>query len=149
MNDKSQIRPVTAEELSEINHALAARFGRHLQPGEGISMYGERSAQHVIASLIVKANDDTFQLEMEAAVLPDDEHKQHASHDAMFDAAADFLAAMLTEFFDNERNHRFHDDWRVYEFDDLMVRFRGQATNPSLEALADAWLAEHDLDDVQ
>lgn len=147
MNEKSVVRPVSAEELAQLHEALATRHGARLKPGEGITVRAERLPEHVAAVLVLASADDAMRLELEAAVIPDDDHKAVATPDEQLDAAVDFCDAMLTEFLDNDRFGNFHDDWRLYDFDDLVVRFRAQLTHPNIDALADAWLAENGGDE--
>lgn len=147
--NSENIHPVSAEELRILNDALTARHGRALRPGEGIALEATRTKEEAIVKVVLSAVDDTLHLEVEAAILTDDEHKTEASAQDRLMVAADFADAMLDEYFANERVTRFHDDWRVYDFDGFIVRFRGQETNPSLDALADAWLSEHGEPDDQ
>ena len=138
-NSKQPIAP-TVEEIRVLNDALTARHGRSLRAGEGIALDAVRTAEHTLMTVVLSAADNTLRLELQAAILPDDDHPSVPGDELM--TAADFLDAMLDEYFVNERLTRFHHDWRVYEFDGSLVRFRGEETNPSVEALADAWLEQ-------
>jgi hypothetical protein len=144
---RADLTPVTPEELRKLNDALIARQGLHLRPGESIVLAARRTAESTQAVVVLATSDESFRLELEAVVLTDDEHKNLGDSDAILDAAVDFVDAMFSEFVLNERTSRFHDDWRVYDFDGYMVRFRGFATNPSADAMADAWLLKHGVSD--
>jgi len=143
----ADLTPVTPEELRKLNEALIARQGLHLRPGESIALAARRTKESTQAMIVLAASDESFRLELEAVVLSDDEHKSEGEEDAFLDAAVDFVDAMFSEFVLNERTSRFHDDWRVYDFDGFMVRFRGFSTNPSADAMADEWLLKHGVSD--
>ncbi len=140
-NPKSKVKPVSKQERQKIFSAFTATFGARLRPGESLGLEVERSAEHGFASLVLETSDDTLKVELEAAVLADDEHPEEPSAEERFDQAVEFVGAMFAEFLDDREAMRMHDDWRIYEFDDVLVRFRGQKRKPNLESLADAWLA--------
>ena len=58
--------------------------------------------------------------------------------------AIEFLADQLEEYFRNQRQTRFHVDWRIYDLEDATVRFRGQERRPELEEQATALLNDDD-----
>lgn len=139
------VEPVSAEELGKLRDAISQRFGVNLQPGEAMTVDAERDQEKCWVRIDITAADDSFHLDVEAVALALDAPVA-AKWDAntLFDDVLDFIDVQLGEYFENERHHFFHDDWRQYEFETSVLRFRGQETRPNVDALADAWLAEHD-----
>lgn len=144
-DESPKVKPVDADELSEIRDALSQQFGRYLQPGESMTIDAERDEEKCWARVVLATADDSFQLELEAVSLPgDDDGKWDPV--ARFDDVIDLLDANLDEYFEEERHHFFHDDWRLYTFENATLRFRGAETRPDIDALADAWLEREGQD---
>ncbi len=138
MNQKRKnIKPVSDKEMALFREALIARFASELKPGETLLSNASRDAAHSIFAIIVQSSDDSFRLELESALLAEN-NLEITAEDRLF-LALDFIENQLQGFFD-DRFLRFHDDWRVYDFKGGEIRFRGAQTNPELEALADQWL---------
>lgn len=137
---KKKVQPVSKEERQKIFSAFTATFGARLRPGESLGVEVERTDEHGLVSLTLETTDETLKVEIEAAVLADDDHPEEPSPEDRFEKAVEFVGAMFAEFLDDREAMRLHDDWRVYEFGDVMVRFRGRLRKPGLESLADAWL---------
>ncbi len=131
---------VTEDERKRINQATATKYSLNLQPGESLELDVERDAEHGNVRVTLTNNDDTLRVELEAAVLSSDEHLAPPSIEERLYVAIDFVDAMLESYFE-DRDTRYHSDWRIYDFEHAQVRFRGSITRPNLEALADAWLA--------
>lgn len=144
MGEKSQkkkVEPVTPEELLSLRDALSGKYGAYLRPGEWLTLDAERTKEHAWATITLETSDQTERLELECASVPGDvEDADEWDAATMFDLVIDLLDAQLENWFDDERLPRFHDDWRVYDFEGNQLRFRGLRTRPDLEALADAWL---------
>lgn len=136
-----ELADLEPKEVARINEALIAKYGVKLEPGESLSLDIERSSEHAHAQLTLSNADDTFRLELEAAILESDETEgSEVVPSARHLIAVDFLDAILEEYFSEDRHANFHDDWRVLEFETTNVRFRGGERRPSIEAMADAWL---------
>lgn len=137
-----EIPAVSAADLGKLRDALSIRYGAKLRPGEVLTVDAERSAEQCWARIEIALADNSYQLEVEAAAVPDDVSAE-SSWDpvAAFELVLDLLDAQLDEYFDGDRFARWHEDWRIYEFEGSHLRFRGREARPDLEALADAWLA--------
>lgn len=138
---KEKVQPIGKEERQKVFAAFTATFGARLKPGESLDVDVERTEDHGHAGLSLAAADESMQVEMEAAVLADDEHEEEPTPEERFEYAVEFLGIMFAEFLDDREAIRFHDDWRIYEMKGTLVRFRGQLRKPGIESLADAWLA--------
>ena len=144
---KQDVTPLSAKELGKVRDAISSQFGHYLKPGETLTVDAERDNKQCWARLEIGTADDSFSLELEAAALPSDapfDAKWDA--EARFDDVVDMLDAQLADYFENERHALFHDDWRIYDFEGAVLRFRGRESRPALESLADAWLAANDPD---
>jgi hypothetical protein len=140
-DDSTKLPPLESSEVARIHEALIAKYGVQLKPGESLSLDVERSSEHAHATLVLSNADDTFRLEIEAAVLATDETDDVQVAPAQRHlVAVDYIDAMLDEYFGADRHARLHDDWRVNEFEGAFVRSRGGERRPHLEAMADAWL---------
>lgn len=143
-NQRDKVAPVTDKEQLRLREAIAAKFGYRLRAGETLSVDVERTRDHAWATVIIEVPDDSFRLECEAVSQPDDQ-PDDTNWDAVeqLQLALDLIDAQLEQYFDEERAMRFHDDWRIYDFEEWKLRFRGAERRPELEALADQWL-KHD-----
>ncbi len=140
-SNTKKLGPVDESEIARIHEALIAKYGVQLKPGESLSLDVERSNEHAHATLILASADDGFRLEMEAALLESDETDGfEVKPEERHLKAVDFIDVMLEEYFAEDRHIRFHDDWRVAEWESALVRSRGVERRPHLEAMADAWL---------
>ncbi len=134
---QKEVKPISDKEMALFREALIARFASELKPGETLLSTATRDSEHSIFALIIQSSDNSFRLEMEAALLAKDNEDISAEDRLLI--SLDFLEQQLEGFFD-DRLVRFHDDWRIYDFKDGEIRFRGAQTNPELEALADQWI---------
>lgn len=138
MNQKSKkVKPISDKELAVFREAIVMRFGTELEPGETIIANVSRSKNESVFAIVLENIDKSFRLDLEAAVLEKD-NKDFNAKDRVY-RALDFVENQLGLFFE-DRTFRFHDDWRIYDFLDSVIRFRGQQTNPDLESQADDWL---------
>lgn len=140
--DKPAIQPISAEELGKIRDAMSGRYGLKLKPGEALTVNAERSAEQCWVRIEIETADGSYLLEAEVAALPSDVPAVSTWEPLQaFDDALDLLDEQLHDYFENDRFAKWHDDWRVYDFEGANLRFRGRESRPDLEALADAWLA--------
>jgi len=142
-DDEEKVQPVSDEERQRVREALVAKYGPHLEPGETLTIDLERRREHCWGMVVLETSDDALRVEIEAAVVEQDLEDESLSLQRRFDAVLDLLDLQLHRFLSGERIERFHDDWRIYDLDGVTARFRGQVTKPSLDRLADAWLASH------
>lgn len=141
MAKKKELPQLEDKEIARINQALIAKYGVQLKPGESLSLDVERSHEHAHATLTLSNADDTFRLELEAALLESDETDQtEVVPSGRHLIAVDFIDTVLDEYFAEDRHGVFHEDWRMMEFESALVRFRGRDRRPQIEAMADAWL---------
>ena len=144
MTDKNAvpktIQDFEAEDKAKVAEAVYAKFGHQLKPGESLVTTIERTAEHVHASIALERYDDAEHVEIEGSVLAVEEKNGEVKLDARFELLLDFLDNKFSEYFEQQRDARFHDDWRPYAFEGLVIRFRGISSKPQLEALADDWL---------
>ncbi|MFB6263165.1 MAG: hypothetical protein ABEL76_05990 [Bradymonadaceae bacterium] len=135
------VETLDREERRRIKQAVMFRFEAYLKPGETISVDAEREDEYVYSQLNVEARDDSFELELEAAVLAADQGMEtFESPQRQLDVAFEFLKQKLYEFFQSERREQFHPDWRHYTVEARAVRFRGRLRRPELERRADELL---------
>lgn len=129
-----------------IRQSLMQRFSAFLKPGEKLDIEAEQSAEYVWARIRMTRVDESFQLDIEASILAADQ-KGGAAWDATryLELGIEFLKLQLYEFFRQDRDERFHVDWRIYPVETLILRFRGQITKPSVEREADALLEVSEL----
>lgn len=128
-----------------IRQALTARFAAFLKPGESLELDAEKSDEYVYGTIVVTSADDSFRLDLEASILAADQQvKALDNPDGFLELALEFLKLQLYEFFRQDREERFHVDWRKYPVEKAVIRFRGQIRKPSLEREADALLEDED-----
>lgn len=138
------VETFTSEERRRVENAMNFRFNAYQKPGETISVDAEKGDEYVYTELSLEAPDDSFRLDLEAAVLAADQSQSRfPDPDAILDVAFEFLKLRLYEFFQSERTERFHIDWRHYTVEGTALRFRGRIRKPQLEEKADEWLDEH------
>jgi hypothetical protein len=142
---QNQVAEVSDKELLAIRDAVTTKFGYRLQPGETLGVDVERTKEHAWATIVVEMPDSSFRLELEAASQPHDQPGGEGDHSGwdpteQMQLALDFLDSQLEVYFDEDRAMRFHDDWRIYDFEGSKIRFRGAERRPDLEMLADQWL---------
>jgi hypothetical protein len=126
-----------------IREALTTRFAAFLKPGERLDIDAEQSDEYVWATIRVTTVDESFQLDVEASILAADQNESTLSEPARYlELAIEFLKLQLYEFFRQDRDERFHVDWRIYPVEKVTVRFRGRMRMPSLERDADELLGE-------
>ncbi|MFW5966118.1 MAG: hypothetical protein ACOCV2_01315 [Persicimonas sp.] len=141
---KRQVETLAPRQRQLIRQALTARFGAFLKPGESIDLAAEKSDEYVYAKLTVSAADESFQLDVEAAVLAADQDRieRFEAPEQILELAIEFLKRQTYDFFRSDRDERFHVDWRIYPVDKATVRFRGQVRRPELERRADDLLED-------
>lgn len=124
-----------------IRQALMQRFSAFLKPGESLEIEAEHSAEYIWARIRLARVDESFQLDVEASILEADQ-KDRGAWDATryLELGIEFLKLQLYEFFRQDRDERFHIDWRIYPVEAVVVRFRGLISMPSVEREADALL---------
>ncbi|QDG54600.1 hypothetical protein FIV42_28795 [Persicimonas caeni] len=128
-----------------IRQALTARFSAFLKPGESLELDAEQSEDYVYGTIAVTSADESFRLDLEASILAADQKAEKLdSPERFLELALEFLKLQLYEFFRQDRQERFHVDWRLYPVEKATIRFRGQIRKPSLEREADALLGEED-----
>jgi hypothetical protein len=128
-----------------IRQALTARFSAFLKPGESLELDAEQSEDYVYGTIAVTSADESFRLDLEASILAADQKVEKLdSPERFLELALEFLKLQLYEFFRQDRQERFHVDWRLYPVEKATIRFRGQIRKPSLEREADALLGEED-----
>jgi hypothetical protein len=133
-----------------IRQALTARFSAFLKPGEALRIDAERSQDYVYATVAVTSADDSFRLDLEAAITAADQKVEALDDpDASLELAIEFLKLQLYEFFRQDRQERFHIDWRLYPVERATIRLRGEIRKPSLEQRADQMLADDDTPDTE
>lgn len=126
-----------------IRQALTARFAAFLKPGESLQIDAEKSAEYVYGTIVVTSADDSFRLDLEASILAADQKAEKLDNPERFlELSIEFLKLQLYEFFRQDRQERFHIDWRLYPVEKATIRFRGQIRKPSLEREADELLDE-------
>lgn len=124
-----------------VRQALTQRFSAFLKPGESLDIEAEYSVEYVWARIRLARVDESFQLDVEASILQADQKGEEAWDAKRFlELAIEFLKLQLYEFFRQDRDERFHIDWRIYPIEAVDVRFRGLITRPSVERDADAIL---------
>lgn len=124
-----------------IRQALSARFAAFLKPGERLDIDAELAADYVWAKITLRTVDDSFQLDVEASVLWADQGDATPwQAERYLEVAIEFLKLQLYEFFRQDREERFHGDWRIYPIEALTLRFRGEVRMPSAERDADQLL---------
>lgn len=134
---------LSRDELANIEDAVVAKYGAFLKPGEWISIDVTQDKVHCHTTMFLENPDGGERLELESVVLDSDNDNIEPALNmkARFDHSIDFLDSQLESFFEDDRHPRFHDDWRLYQLDAVIVRFRGRRRHPDLEQLADQWLA--------
>lgn len=139
-----EVETLTPDEHKRIRNAMMYRFGAYLRPGESISIDAERGREYVYGELQLESADGSFELDLEAAILAADQGVDEFQRPGeALDLAFEVLKLRLYEFFQQDRNERFHIDWRHYTVKQTDVRFRGEVRRPELEDRADDLLEEH------
>ncbi|MBA2663465.1 MAG: hypothetical protein H0U74_14350 [Bradymonadaceae bacterium] len=128
-----------------IEKAMLARFRAYLKPGERLRASIEKDKDFVYAQLVVALPDQSFRLDLEAAVVVQDQDfdvVQAIGPEERIELAFEFLRTQLHDYFRHNRVNRFHLDWRIYPFETTRMRFRGRLQSPDLEAMANELLGE-------
>ena len=145
--EEKQEHLLTKEEMANIEAAVIAKYGPRLKPGEWLSIDVKQDRTQCHAVIYLECQDDTERLELESVVLQSDNDDSKLDMASRFDHAIDFLDRQLERYFENDRFERFHDDWRRYDFESIVVRFRGAIRNPAVDQLADQWLASSGVEE--
>lgn len=138
---------VTEAALRRIEQKLKTRFRAYFKPGEKIRLSVEDEEDFVYAQLSLALPDKTRRLELEAAMIVQDQDRRfvEATTSRMrLLGAIEFLSERLEEYFRSQRQLRFHVDWRLYPVEEATVRFRGQHRRPKLEEQATELLDDHE-----
>lgn len=125
--------------------ALTRDYEAFLAPGERVALQADASADYTYAQIVLERADKRARLDLEAVMLSQDQESDPEPLEprVAIDLLLDFLRVHLYEFFRQDRQHRFHVDWRLYPFEDRVVRLRGSLTSPELLSEADALLDAH------
>jgi hypothetical protein len=124
-----------------IRQALTTRFAAFLKPGESLEIDAEKSEEYVYATIAVRSADDSFRLDLEGSILAADQDKKKLESPELYlELTIEFLKLQLYEFFRQDRQERFHIDWRLYPVEKATIRLRGEIRKPSLEREADELL---------
>ncbi len=145
-----EIETLSADEHNRIQNAMQYRFGAYLRPGESITIDAERGDEYVYSEMVLESADESFHLQLEAAVLAADQGvDEFVRPQEALNLGFELLRRQLYEFFQSNRSERFHVDWRQYTVEQTEVRFRGRIRKPELERRADEMLeaAEDDTPD--
>lgn len=130
---------VTQKALRRIERRLKARFRAYLRPGEKLRLSVEDEEDFVYAQMSLSLPDETFRLDLEAAMIVQDQERQFlegTTSRTRLLGAIEFLSEQIDGYFRSQRDSRFHVDWRLYPFDAATVRFRGREHRPDLEERA-------------
>lgn len=141
---------ITPRALREIEGRLKVRFRAFFRPGERLRLETEDEQDFVYCKLLVSRADESLCLELEAAVIAQDQDPtflKGTTSVVRLLGAIEFLSQRLEEFFKSQRLERFHIDWRLYPFEAATIRFRGGQRHPDLEEQASALLGEDDEED--
>lgn len=139
---------LTKNEVGKINDALIAKYGGYLRPGEAMAAIVDTTEEYSLVRIVLSS--EMIRAEFAAAIEFEDAHKTEVVQEDAWSTALDFLDLQLEEFFQSDRLLILHEDWRVYDYLGLKVKFQGLNRRPNLEAIADQWLREAgvDLDEV-
>lgn len=146
-----QVERLGARQKQLIRQSLTARFAAFLKPGEALEVDAELSDEYVYGTVAVTSADDSFRLDVEAAILSADQDRidELDPPEAYLELAIEFLKLQLYEFFRRDRDERFHVDWRLYPVEKATIRFRGQVRRPDLERRADELLEDEELPEAE
>ena len=133
--------PFTDEFAASVAQSLTEALKYHLGD-ETLTVKGEVAHGHVQASVDLRARDDSFLLHLEVGM----ELEPNQIDDPFVgrDKALDFLQTLLLQYCEEERQERFHPQWKAYDNQQWVFMVRGEVSNPALEAEADRWLAMAD-----
>lgn len=140
MSMPNQLSLNPAEQKSIVK-LLKKRHGLYLSPGEAFTCDGHLSHGDVHLKLMLSRPDQSHVVELEARA--DLEHNDIQNPSDAKSALLDFLDEVFLEYFEKSREMRMDLDWKVYNRDGVELQFRGSVRNRKVEAMADAWLAEH------
>lgn len=130
---------VTEPALRRIEQRLKTRLRAYFRPGERVGLTVEDEDDFVYAQLTVSLPDDSSRLDLEAAMIAQDQHRMFVDRTTSRKrllGAIEFLSEKLEEYFRSQRQERFHVDWRLYDYDAATVRFRARHRRPELEQRA-------------
>lgn len=143
--DSEDAQPVKGKRLALIESSIGARFRAFLKPGESLSVEAEKTDEYVWGKLLLETADDSFEFELEGALLGSDQSQQKIyEHERKLEIVFEFLKRQFYEFFRTDRRETFHLDWKLYHLDEATVRFRAQTRKPRLEDRADTILETGD-----
>ncbi len=130
---------LSALERQALSQALTRDHEAFLRPGERVRVEGNQEHDAVSPTLRITTADRAFHLQLEAALHHGDNPTGRRGKEA-FAAIMEFLRLQLYEFFRLDRGVRFPLEFKPIEYDGALFRFRGERSNPALEAQADALL---------
>lgn len=136
---------VTKAALRRIERRLKTRLRAYFRPGEKLRLSVEDEEDFVYAQLAMIAPGDSERLDLEAAMIVQDQDRRFVESTTSrmrLLGAIEFLADQLEAYFRNQRQTRFHVDWRLYPNEEATVRFRGRHHRPKLEQQATAMLED-------
>ena len=148
MKEEGQKAPdvvVTPAALRRIEARLKTRLRAYFRPGESLELTVEDEEDFVFAQMALRSADEAFRLELEAAVIVQDQDRrfvESTTSRTRLLGAIEFLSDRLEEYFRSQRQLRFHVDWRLVPFQAATVRFRARKRHPDLEDRAAELLDE-------
>ena len=133
---------LNALERLALSEALSRDYEAFLAPGEKIAVRARYDAGWSWAHLALASADGTFRLDLEAGFSQEDFEAgmEQPKGRAVASKLIEFLRVQLYEFFRQDRGERPPVDWRLYAYEGLPVRYRGERSSPALEQAADALL---------
>lgn len=126
-----------------LQRTLTNRFAAYLMPGERVSVVIEIENDFVYSKWTVATPRMESRLDVEAVLISQDQEMAFVkSHElaARLEFVLSFLEGQVADYFRQARRPRFHDDWRIYPYEEALIRFRGEWTSPHLRDQADAFL---------
>ena len=136
--------PFDAKLCQELVELFRSRHGAHFLSGERLSVKGELSHGHALATLVLEKTDRSSRLELATCVELKSNHLENPI-DAR-DIALDFLDVTLGEFLSNDRMMYLPPVWQTQMIEDQEILLRGASTRPALDDEAAQLLAEAGFD---
>lgn len=125
---------------------LHERHGVNLDPGEVFTFDGRLSHGGVQVRVTLSDAQESDVLDLEARMDLDFNDVSNPTDGR--DALVDFLDELLSAYFEQGREMRFHGAWETYHHNDQTFQIRAQRTSPKLERMADALLRDAGYEDL-
>lgn len=140
--DMNEMAPIfSAEEAKKICDHMNAKFSAFLHSESFQLESGHKGEQYQI-KLILSNKQNSFFYPIEAACIPDDEHKDLTPSDIGI-LMIEYLILYFEEFLSEDRNVYLPIDWSVHHSDDITFFMRGFVRNLKSEQIADELLAQY------